>query len=143
MLDVEFFSLLVSYLTITRIITYTYDNKYFLELYEGDKTADTALVLLQAAAAQSENISDEIATKFQEKEILIDEYLEQFMAARKNMHARKLKAEKMLEIIQMDAENKSGLTSKNPKTSNNYFNLGATTGYIPFSQHKHQTFRNF
>lgn len=55
---------------------------------------------MQAAAAECEEKSEEIATKFQNKEISIDEYLEQFMAVRKIMHSRKLKIEKMSEILQ-------------------------------------------
>lgn len=58
------------------------------------------MALLQAAAAECEEKSEEIATKFQNKELTIDEYLEKFMTVRKMMHARKLKIEKMSEILQ-------------------------------------------
>lgn len=66
---------------------------------KGDKTPDTVLTLLCAAAAQSEESSESIAAKLQHSDITIDEYLEQFMNERKLMHARKLKSEKMQEII--------------------------------------------
>lgn len=75
---------------------------------KGDKTPDTALALLQAATAEAEEKSDEIARKFQEKEIPIDEYLEQFMAARKLMHIRKLKTEKMTELMRKQTQNMPG-----------------------------------
>lgn len=72
---------------------------------KGDKTPDTVLTLLRAAAAESEENSENIATKFQHSEITIDEYLEQFMHERKLMHARKMKSEKMQEIIQKKSQN--------------------------------------
>lgn len=67
---------------------------------KGDKTPDTVLTLLRAAAAESEENSESIATKFQHSEIPIDEFLEQFTNERKMMHTRKLKSEKMQELIQ-------------------------------------------
>lgn len=72
---------------------------------KGDKTPDTVLALLRAAAAESEESSESIAAKFQHSEIPIDEYLETFMPIRKLMHARKMKTEKMMEIIQKEAQN--------------------------------------
>lgn len=81
-------------------------QEHLTELKEkkGDKTPDTVLTLLRAAAAESEENSESIATKFQHSDITIDEYLEQFMNERKLMHARKLKSEKMQEIIQKKAQ---------------------------------------
>lgn len=72
---------------------------------KGDKTPDTVLTLLRTAAAESEENSENIASKFQHSEITIDEYLEQFMSERKSMHARKMKSEKMQEIIQKKSQN--------------------------------------
>lgn len=62
------------------------------------------MALLQAAAAESEEKSEKVASKFQDKEITIDEYLEQFMAERKLMHLRKLKIEKMAEIMKKSSQ---------------------------------------
>lgn len=67
---------------------------------KGDKSPDTVLTLLRTAAAESEEKSESIATKFQHSEIPIDEFLEQFTSERKLMHTRKLKSEKMQELIQ-------------------------------------------
>lgn len=72
---------------------------HFVESKTGDNTPETALALLQAAAAEAEENSEAINTKFLEKEIPIDEFLEQFMTSRKLMHLRKLKTEKMMELM--------------------------------------------
>ncbi|XP_055305601.1 vacuolar protein sorting-associated protein 37B [Sitodiplosis mosellana] len=85
-----------------------------------DKSPETALALLQAAAAESEEKSDDIAAKFQSKEITIDEYLEQFMAARKLMHARKLKIEKMQEILRRSSIPD---TTFRPTGPTNFYNI--------------------
>ncbi|XP_053697583.1 uncharacterized protein LOC128744536 [Sabethes cyaneus] len=60
---------------------------------------DTVLALLQAAAAESEEQSEKIVKQFLDNDITIDVYLEQFMSSRKAMHSRKLKAEKMTELV--------------------------------------------
>lgn len=69
------------------------------ESKKGDNTPDTALALLQTKAAESEESSEKATTKLQEKEITIDEFLEQFQSTRKDMHLRKLKIEKMIELM--------------------------------------------
>lgn len=60
---------------------------------------ETVLALLQAAAAESEEESEKIVKQFLDNDIAIDVYLEQFMSSRKLMHNRKLKVEKMTELI--------------------------------------------
>lgn len=64
---------------------------------------DTALALLQTAAAESEETSEQIVKQFLDKELPIDGFLEQFMVSRKAMHLRKLKADKMSELIRKGA----------------------------------------
>lgn len=66
---------------------------------------DTALALLQTAAAESEEASEQIVKQFLDKELPIDGFLEQFMVSRKTMHLRKLKAEKMNELIRKGGVN--------------------------------------
>lgn len=63
------------------------------------------MALLQTAASESETKSEEIVTKLQEREVPVDEFLEQFMTARKEMHLRKLKSEKMVELIRQQQAN--------------------------------------
>lgn len=69
---------------------------------------DTVLALLQAAAAESEEESEKIVKQFLSNELAIDAYLEQFMGPRKAMHGRKLKVEKMMELL------RNGTTQQRP-----------------------------
>lgn len=71
----------------------------FLESKSGNLTQDTALALLQTAGAESEELSEKIVKQFLENEITVDIFLEQFMSMRKTMHLRKIKADKMNELI--------------------------------------------
>uniref|UniRef100_A0A182PKG0 VPS37 C-terminal domain-containing protein n=1 Tax=Anopheles epiroticus TaxID=199890 RepID=A0A182PKG0_9DIPT len=61
--------------------------------------AETVLALLQTAAAESEEESENIVKQLLDGEISIDAYVEQFTSIRKLMHSRKLQAEKMTELI--------------------------------------------
>ncbi|XP_029163187.1 vacuolar protein sorting-associated protein 37B [Nylanderia fulva] len=65
----------------------------------GTMTVDTALDLLQAAAAEIEEESEAIAEKFLAGDIEVDEFLDQFLSRRKFMHLRKVKVDKLREII--------------------------------------------
>lgn len=108
---------------------------------KGDTTPDTVLTLLRAAAAESEDNSESIASKLQHSDITIEEFLEQFMNARKLMHARKLKSEKMQEIIQKKPQQSSssfglrfpGMPSQPPPPSNVYPPRPNVTPYPPFA----------
>ena len=60
---------------------------------------ETALALLQTSAAESEEASDNIFKQLMDSEIQIEAFLEQFMAMRKIMHLRKIKSEKMTELL--------------------------------------------
>lgn len=71
------------------------------------------MALLQAAAAEAEESSESINTKFVEKEIPIDEFLEQFMVARKLMHLRKLKADKMLDLMRQQRNRPAAVAGGN------------------------------
>lgn len=97
----------------------------FLEEKSGDMSLETALALLQTAAREIEDESDQIANKFFECDIEIDEFLEQFLTKRQIMHLRLVKAEKMAKIL-----------SKDPLLSNipNYINappVALNTNYFP------------
>ncbi|GAB0093018.1 vacuolar protein sorting-associated protein 37B [Sergentomyia squamirostris] len=65
----------------------------------GNFSQDTALALLQTAAAESEEESEKIVKQFIDNEINIESFLESFLATRKTMHLRKLKADKMSELM--------------------------------------------
>lgn len=77
----------------------------------GTSNPETALALLQAAAAEMEEESDKIADQFNEKEIPVEEFLEKFLETRKTMHLRKFKAEKMSELMR---------NSRQPNSNNSY-----------------------
>lgn len=67
----------------------------------GDMNQETALALLQTAAAESEEESEKLVRDFMDKEIDLESFLEQFLKSRKTMHLRKIKSEKMSELIRM------------------------------------------
>lgn len=75
------------------------DKSEELKTKSSSTNPDTVLALLQAAAAESEEESEKIVKTFLDGELSIDAYLEQFMTPRKAMHSRKLKAEKMVELL--------------------------------------------
>ncbi|KFM81748.1 Vacuolar protein sorting-associated protein 37B, partial [Stegodyphus mimosarum] len=60
---------------------------------------DTTLALLQAAAAESEEESEAISENFLSGEIQVDAFLESYLNKRKLTHLRRVKAEKMAELL--------------------------------------------
>lgn len=66
-------------------------------------------------AAESEEKSDQIADDLFENKISIDEFLDQFKISRTEMHLRKLKAEKMQELLRRGAHRSN---PSNPQISN-------------------------
>ncbi|XP_011702361.1 PREDICTED: vacuolar protein sorting-associated protein 37B [Wasmannia auropunctata] len=71
----------------------------------GTMTVDTALDLLQAAAAEIEEESEGVAEKFLAGDIEVDEFLDQFLSRRKLMHLRKVKVDKLRELIRKGHSN--------------------------------------
>lgn len=91
----------------------------------GDMSLETALALLQTAASEIEEESDNIAKKFLDSEMELDDFLVQFLTKRELMHMRLIKAEKLSKILQRD-----------PSLSNipNYINappLNINSSYFP------------
>ncbi|KAG7197971.1 hypothetical protein KM043_016203 [Ampulex compressa] len=74
----------------------------------GTMTVDTALDLLQAAAAEIEEESERVAEKFLAGDTEVDEFLEQFLSRRKIMHLRKVKVDKLRELIRKAHTSNSG-----------------------------------
>lgn len=85
---------------------------------------DTALALLQTAAAQCEEESDKFVKQLLDKELPIEAFLEQFMTSRKTMHLRKLKAEKMTELVRRNSSAAAAGGSPYPSQP-------ANTGFYP------------
>lgn len=82
----------------------------------GNVNPDTTLALLQAAAAESEEASEKLSTDFLENSLSVEEFIQQFLKDRKMMHLRKLKAEKMVELLRQPRRMSSNL----PTPHNNY-----------------------
>lgn len=70
----------------------------FAESKTSKISQDTAHALLQTAAAESEEQSEQIVKQLMDKELPIEQFLEQFLSARRTMHLRKVKADKMDEL---------------------------------------------
>lgn len=66
----------------------------------GDISLETALALLQTAASEMEEESDQCAKKFLDNEIDLENFLEEFQTKRKLMHMRLVKADKLSKILQ-------------------------------------------
>jgi ESCRT-I complex subunit VPS37 len=64
---------------------------------------ESVLARLQASSAESEEKSEKIVEDFLESSLSTDEFLEQFKASRMEMHLRKLKVEKMQELLRRGA----------------------------------------
>ncbi|XP_017044259.1 vacuolar protein sorting-associated protein 37B [Drosophila ficusphila] len=60
---------------------------------------ETALALLQTAASESEEQTEEMFKKFNDSDLGVEAFLEEFLASRRTMHLRRLKAEKMQELM--------------------------------------------
>lgn len=63
------------------------------------------LDILKASSAESEEKSDQIAENFLDKGLTIDEFLEQFKSTRTEMHLRKLKVDKMQDLLRNGSRN--------------------------------------
>ncbi|XP_039491918.1 vacuolar protein sorting-associated protein 37B [Drosophila santomea] len=68
---------------------------------------DTALALLQTAASESEEQTEEMVKKFNDSDIGVETFLEEFLARRRTMHLRRLKAEKMQELMRKQRQGPS------------------------------------
>uniref|UniRef100_A0A182Q999 VPS37 C-terminal domain-containing protein n=1 Tax=Anopheles farauti TaxID=69004 RepID=A0A182Q999_9DIPT len=94
--------------------------------------AETVLALLQTAAAESEEESENIVKQLLDSELAVDAYIEQFMTARKLMHSRKLKAEKMTELLR---------SNRNPQRTT--YNAGYGPSSMPYPNAQPTTQGNF
>jgi ESCRT-I complex subunit VPS37 len=76
---------------------------------------ESILARLQASAAESEEASDKLADDFFDNSIPLDEFLDKFKSSRTEMHLRKLKAEKMQELLRSGAHRNS--TNNHPSAA--------------------------
>lgn len=84
----------------------------------GGVNQDTALALLQTAAAESEEQTETIIKQFTDNEMNVETFLEEFLPARKTMHLRKLKAEKMQELMRSQAQGARNSANSGPAYGN-------------------------
>ncbi|XP_030374494.1 vacuolar protein sorting-associated protein 37B [Scaptodrosophila lebanonensis] len=93
----------------------------------GGVSQETALALLQTAAAESEEQTESLVKKFTDNEVNVEAFLDEFLANRRTMHLRKLKAEKMQELMRKQA------AGQRPGTASPaYGNVpGAGSGFYP------------
>lgn len=70
-----------------------------LKQHSGNLSVETTLALLQTAAAETEEESETLAEKFLSGDVEVDAFLDQFAVLRKLMHLRRVKADKMAEIV--------------------------------------------
>lgn len=75
---------------------------------------DTALALLQTAAAESEEQSEALVKQLLDKELTVEAFLEPFLVSRKSMHLRKVKAEKMVELARQTRQSFTATTPQRP-----------------------------
>jgi len=78
-----------------------------LESLGARTSLDTTHALLQAAAAESEEKSDSLTEQFLEGSLDSDEFIKKFVELRTEAHTRKLKAEKMGELINTQRTSRS------------------------------------
>lgn len=64
---------------------------------------DTTLALLQTAAAEAEEESEAISESFLSSEIGVDAFLETYLSKKKLAHLRRVKVEKMVELLNSQA----------------------------------------
>lgn len=94
----------------------------------GVNSLETKLSVLQMATQEMEEESEGIAESFLDGSIEIDDFLERFMQRRKIMHLRRVKADKMKEIINEHLNSRS-----NPR-------INPQTPYPPSSYYRPQPY---
>ncbi|ALC46976.1 CG1115 [Drosophila busckii] len=98
----------------------------------GGVSQETALALLQTAAAESEEKTEELAKKFTDNEVTVETFLDEFLSGRRTMHLRKLKAEKMQELIsKKSAPQRAPVPAYGNLPSSGFF-PAPTMGNVPY-----------
>lgn len=105
------------------------NNFSHLESKSSSTDPETVLARIKLAAADSEERSEDIANQFFDSNLTTDEFLEQFKSTRMQMHLRKLKAEKMQELLRQGAH--QGINNNPSYPTSNFYGGG---GAIPYPQ---------
>nr|CAD7205113.1 unnamed protein product [Timema douglasi]CAD7411632.1 unnamed protein product [Timema poppensis] len=75
------------------------DKLSLIKQKTGNTNLETTLALIQTSAAESEENSEAIAEKFLDGDMELDSFLDQFITSRKVMHLRRVKSDKMTEMV--------------------------------------------
>jgi ESCRT-I complex subunit VPS37 len=89
---------------------------------------ETALALLQTSAAESEEQTEELVKQFLENEVTVDAFMDTFMAQRKEMHNRKVKADKLKDIIRHPPQRSAGAGPMYPQPGSGFYPPGPPVG---------------
>ncbi|XP_055853183.1 vacuolar protein sorting-associated protein 37C [Episyrphus balteatus] len=95
----------------------------------GNVSIETALALLQTAAAESEEESEKLVKDFIENDLGLEGFLEAFLTSRKKMHLRKFKAEKMSELMRPQNQRNS---MYNNLPSTGFYPQAHTQSQVPY-----------
>lgn len=77
-------------------------KKEKLEELARQTSLDTTLALLQTAAAQAEEDSENTASQFLDGELSLEAFLNQFIEQKKLAHLRRIKAEKLMDFVRQN-----------------------------------------
>lgn len=84
-------------------------KKKTLDELTNEMSLDTTLALLQTAAAEAEEESEVISESFLSGEIGVDAFLETYLSKKKLSHLRRVKVEKMVELLNSHASKNMNL----------------------------------
>ena len=104
----------------------------------GQYDNETLLALLQAAAAEAEETSDKTAEEFMQKKNIenMDEFLDSFIEQRKVSHLRRIKADKMKDLILNGAgASTTPIRRAPPPPVYNHPSDSAANGGLPYPIH--------
>ncbi|XP_071527589.1 vacuolar protein sorting-associated protein 37B-like [Panulirus ornatus] len=85
-----------------------------IESSSGQYTADTLQALLQTAAHEIEEETENLVQSFLDKQQDVDDFLSEFLSKRKTAHLRRIKAEKIGDIISQQSSTHSSPYAAQP-----------------------------
>lgn len=107
-----------------------------IKSHKNNVSADTVLALLQTAASETEEESEKIPEEFLNGSIDVDKFLETFTPKRILMHLRRIKADKMAEMLtkrnSFGSPSPAHNQSNGGYNSNGSFNSSYGQGHNPY-----------
>ncbi|XP_050724690.1 vacuolar protein sorting-associated protein 37B-like isoform X2 [Eriocheir sinensis] len=98
----------------------------------GQYTADTLQALLQTAAQQIEEETENLVQSFLDKENEVDDFLSEFLSKRKTAHLRRIKAEKITSIVAQQNSSSHSTPYPPPPTAGGGMGYGGTQWASPY-----------